>query len=67
MQWTTLVRVAVACVALAVLSKYLPLAGFWLVVKLGGLLLVYMLILALLRELTWVDLKPFALWKAERS
>ena len=60
--FATVVRVAVATAVVGVVSTYVPAAGLMLVVKLGALLGVYLVVLALLREIGREDLKPFAVW-----
>ena len=62
----TLVRVTGAGVAIGVISVLIPAAGFWLIVKLGVLGVVYLGLLWATGELTVQDAKPFALWKTER-
>jgi len=58
----TAIRVIVATSIIAYASTVISAAGLLLVVKLGALLVVYLIILALLGEITRRDLKPFAVW-----
>jgi stage V sporulation protein B len=67
MRWLTVLRVAAASLVIGLLSILVPAAGFWLVVKLGGLVLIYLALLFLTRELRVHDLRPFALWKADKN
>ena len=59
----TLARTVAATVVVALISVQIESTGWWLLVKLPGLLLVYAGVLTLLRELTSADLKPLAVWK----
>jgi stage V sporulation protein B len=56
-------RIGIATLALIPLAHQVSAPGIWLVPKFLGLLAVYLLFLALLRELTVEDLRPFAVWK----
>ena len=58
----TAIRVAIATSVIVYASTAISAVGPILVVKLGGLLVVYLVILALLGEITRSDLKPFAVW-----
>jgi O-antigen/teichoic acid export membrane protein len=66
-RWMTVWRVAGASLAVGAISTQLSVTGPWLVIKLGGLGLLYLLILWWGGELSKHDLKPFALWKPEKS
>ena len=59
----TLVRVVVATGVVALVSTRFPLPGFWLLPKLAGLLLLYGLLLAALRELGPRDFEALVVWK----
>lgn len=63
----TLLRVAGAGAAVGLIAHLTPIAGLWLVVKLGGLGLLYLVLLWVMGEITAADAKPFALWKADRA
>jgi stage V sporulation protein B len=67
LQFRTLLRVAGAGLAIGLLSALIPAVGFWLVVKLGSLGLLYLALLWITGELTVKDAKPFALWKADQA
>jgi hypothetical protein len=58
-----LARVIVAAAVVGLISIYIPAEGLALVVKLGGLLGLYLVVLVLLREIGREDLKPFAVWQ----
>lgn len=66
MKWATLFRVVAASLVVGAISLLTPASGFLIVVKLGGLMLAYLAMLFLSRELATHDLKPFALWKGDR-
>jgi O-antigen/teichoic acid export membrane protein len=59
----TAIRVGIATLALIPPAYAISAQGIWLVPKFAGLLAVDLLILALLRELTVKDLRPFAVWQ----
>lgn len=59
---STAIRVTVATSIVGYASTEITVTGLLLVVKLGALLATYLLILALLGEITRRDLKPFAVW-----
>jgi stage V sporulation protein B len=61
----TVLRVAAAAAAIGLAAYLIPVSGPWLVVKLGGLGLLYLVLLWMLGEITTADAKPFALWKPE--
>jgi O-antigen/teichoic acid export membrane protein len=63
----TVVRVLVATALTALLGAQIVTTGFWVLVELALLLGVYGLILCLLREVGWDDLRPFALWQRGTS
>ena len=62
-KFETLFKVTVAIAITSVLGMQLDLVGIWVLVELAVLTLIYLLILAALRELGPEDLKPFAVWK----
>jgi O-antigen/teichoic acid export membrane protein len=62
-KFLTLLRIAGATAVMGFLAKQVTVVGFWLPVKFAVLLGVYVLLLALSRELKWQDLKGFALWQ----
>ncbi|MGB7740487.1 MAG: oligosaccharide flippase family protein [Steroidobacteraceae bacterium] len=66
MKWATLLRVVAASLIVGAISLLTPASGLLIVVKLGALMLVYLALLFVGRELTVHDLKPFALWKVDR-
>ena len=59
---STVTRVIVATGVVGLASTYIPADGIALVVKLTVLLGLYLVILALLREIGRDDLRPFAVW-----
>ena len=59
----TLLRVTVAIAITSVLGMKINMVGIWVLLELAVLTLIYLLILAALRELRPEDLKPFAIWK----
>ena len=63
----TVLRVVTAGVVIGIAAWLLPVAGSWLVVKLGVLGLVYLGLLWAMGEITAADARPFALWKADRA
>jgi O-antigen/teichoic acid export membrane protein len=63
----SIARVGVAAVTIGALSVRIPVAGPWIVVKLAALGLVYLAILWATGEITKHDLRPFAVWKADRA
>jgi stage V sporulation protein B len=67
MRWLSVLRVAAASVVTGVLSMLVPATGFWVAAKLGVLMLIYLALLFLMRELRAHDLRPFALWKADKD
>jgi len=66
-RFLTVVRVVGAGAAVGLIAYLIPAAGLWLVLKLGGLGLLYLVLLYVTGEITTADAKPFALWKAERA
>ncbi len=62
-QLATIVRTLVASGVVAALSLQFDSTGLWLLVKLSVLMLVYLIVLTVLRELGMADLKPLAVWK----
>lgn len=60
----TFVRVSIAGLFIAVLSVASTVTGPLLVIKLAGLTLMYLLVLAITGELTKHDLKTIAVWKS---
>lgn len=60
---STVGRVLAATALTVFLGVQISAAGFWVLVELAALLSVYALLLCLLRELGWDDLRPFALWQ----
>jgi hypothetical protein len=64
---STIARVVIATALRALIGLQLSFGGIWLLVELSALLGVYGLFLALLRELDWQHLRPFALWQKKPS
>jgi stage V sporulation protein B len=64
---STFLKVILATALMAVVSTQMPVAGLWLPLKYLFLSGLYALALALLGELTWYDLQPFALWRREQA
>jgi O-antigen/teichoic acid export membrane protein len=60
-------RVALATIAMMLVATQVHLTGSWLLAKYAVLFGTYGGVLVLLGELTWSDLHPFALWRAERA
>jgi stage V sporulation protein B len=60
---STVGRVVAATALTAFLGVQISAVNFWVVVELAALLGVYTLLLCLLRELGWDDLRPFMLWQ----
>ena len=60
----TVVRVSIAGLIVGVLSAAMAMTGPLLVVKLGGLALVYLFVLTITGEVSKDDLRSMALWKA---
>jgi len=58
----TVLRVTLATAAVSAVSIYIPADGIWLLAKLAALLLAYLVLLVLMREIGPDDLKPFAVW-----
>ena len=58
----TVLRVTVATALIALISTFVPAEGIWLILKLGGLLAGYLVLLVLIGEIGRDDLKPFAVW-----
>ena len=59
----TVVRTTAATAAVAGLSLQFDATGWWLLVKLSALMLIYLAVLTGLRELGAADLRPLAVWK----
>jgi O-antigen/teichoic acid export membrane protein len=59
----TVARVVAATAVVMVPGWLLELDGGWVLVELAGLMVLYLFLLALMRELREEDLKPFAVWK----
>jgi O-antigen/teichoic acid export membrane protein len=64
LKWMTLLRVVAASLIIGFVSYLIPASGVLVVVKLAGMMLIYLALLFVGRELTVHDLKPFALWKS---
>ena len=62
-RFITITRTLLATALTALVSAQIEAEGWWLLVKLPGMLVVYVALLALLRELGTADLKPLAVWK----
>jgi stage V sporulation protein B len=60
---STVGRVLAATALTALLGVQIAAVGFWVLAELAALLGVYALLLCLLRELGWDDLRSFALWQ----
>lgn len=60
---STVVRVALAATVIGLIASQAHVDGLWLVPKFMVLLALYAGLLALLREITREDLKPFAVWR----
>jgi O-antigen/teichoic acid export membrane protein len=60
----TAVRIGAACLVIGVLCAQIPVSGWWLVVKNGGLAVLYLMLLWVTGEVSVSDLRPFALWKS---
>jgi O-antigen/teichoic acid export membrane protein len=63
----SLIRITAATVLTAWLSTQISLNRFGLLLEFAGFLVVYGLLLSLLKELCWDDLKAFALWEKPGS
>jgi stage V sporulation protein B len=63
---STVTRVIGAAALMALVGQWIPGTSLWLLLKFGVLLGFYVLLLGLLREITWADLKAFALWQKDR-
>jgi O-antigen/teichoic acid export membrane protein len=63
-RFVTVLRVAVAVLIAVTASLALHVSGWWLIPKLGGLLLLYGLVLVALRELGPRELAPLAFWRS---
>ena len=64
---TATLRIGIAALVLMLLTLQLPAHGIWLVPKFVALLTVYLLVLALLREITAEDLQALAVWRRRTS
>jgi O-antigen/teichoic acid export membrane protein len=62
-RWATVARVVAATAVVMVPGRLLEFDGSWVLVELAGLMLLYLLLLALMRELREEDLRTLALWK----
>lgn len=60
---STVTRVSVATALMAILGMQIPIGGLWVVLKFSVLLGVYIMLLSLLKELSWQDLRAFAVWQ----
>lgn len=67
LKWATLLRVIAASAVVAGISLLVTASGFLVVVKLAALMALYLALLFAGRELSVLDLKPFALWKSDRA
>jgi stage V sporulation protein B len=67
LRWSAILRVSAASLVVGVASLNIHVAGLWVVVKLAALLLCYLVLLFVTRELRPHDLHPFALWKADKK
>jgi hypothetical protein len=63
----TLVKGVAATVVMVSIGAQIAVPGLLLVLQFLGLLGVYALALAVLGELKWEDLRPFALWRREAT
>jgi hypothetical protein len=59
-------RVALATAVVVLADGLWKPDGPWVLVELSALMLLYLLLLALMRELRKEDLRPFAVWDAGR-
>ena len=57
-------RIGAACLVIGLLCAQVHVSGWWLVIKDGGLAVLYLLLLWVTGEVSVNDLRPFALWKA---
>lgn len=60
---STVTRVSVATALTAILGMQIPIGGPWVLVKFSVLPGVYIMLLSLLKELSWQDLRAFAMWQ----
>jgi O-antigen/teichoic acid export membrane protein len=67
MKLTTLTRVIVVTALTMLVGSQISLVGPWLLLKFVVLLGLYALFLSLFKELSWEDLKPFAVWQKSLS
>jgi hypothetical protein len=63
----TLLKGAAATVVMVSVGAQVAVPGALLALQYVGLLGVYVLALAVLGELRWEDLRPFALWRREAT
>jgi O-antigen/teichoic acid export membrane protein len=63
-RFRTLSRIAAACVVIGFASAWMPVTGWMLVIKLGGLAALYFALLWLTGVVSTQDLRPFAVWKS---
>jgi len=63
----TLLRVCGSGLVTGLLATQIPADGFWLLVKLGGLSVLYLGLLWVTGEVSVHDLKPFAIWRNKKA
>lgn len=67
MELSTVINVVVATAVMTLAATQMTVTGPWLLLKYFLLVSLYCMVLALLGELTWHDLQPFALWRREQA
>jgi hypothetical protein len=65
--WRTVLRVGAAGIVIGAISMLVLAAELWLLIKLGVPGVLYLALLWVNGEITIQDVRPFALWKAERN
>jgi hypothetical protein len=65
MRRATVVRVMVAAALIVLIDAQMGLERLWLPLECAVLFGFYLVVLSLLKELSWKDLQPFAVWQGE--